>query len=110
MQSQPGLDNLDVAGEFGTSISAREWTEFRKRVTVKPLVLKWSTQKHASRIKKTDIRSYLWLGSSLTNLHLPESVLIVTQMIWGRLAVGCWSSVLAGACSRVHRWTASDWI
>ena len=27
------------------------------------------------RIKKADIRSYLWLELSLTNLHLPESVL-----------------------------------
>ena len=39
-------------------------------------VLRWYTQNHASRIKKADIRSYFWLGSSLTNLHLPESVLI----------------------------------
>ena len=31
----------------------------------------WSTQSHASRIKKPDIRGYLWLGSSLTNLQLP---------------------------------------
>ena len=35
-------------------------------------VVKWSTQNHASRIKKADICSYLWLGLSLTNLHLPR--------------------------------------
>ena len=34
-------------------------------------VLKWSTQNHASRIKKADIRSCLWPGDCLTNLHLP---------------------------------------
>ena len=37
-------------------------------------VQKWRTQNHASRTRKADLR-YLWLGSSLTNLHLPESVL-----------------------------------
>ena len=30
-------------------------------------VFKWLTQNHASRIKKADIRSYLWLGLSFTN-------------------------------------------
>ena len=36
-------------------------------------VLKWSeSQNHASGIKKADSRSYLWLGLSLTNLHLPS--------------------------------------
>ena len=39
------------------------------------LVLKWSTQNHASRIKKAEFRNYFWLGLPLTNLHLPESVL-----------------------------------
>ena len=41
-------------------------------------VLKWSTQNHASRIKQADIRSYLRLGLSLTNLH--PRVLTVAQM------------------------------
>ena len=57
---------------------ARPWihndTECFARIDVshnQSPVLKWSTQNHASRIKKADIRSYLWLGLSLTNLHLP---------------------------------------
>ena len=33
-------------------------------------VLKWSTQNHASGNKKPEIRSYVWLGSFLTKLHL----------------------------------------
>ena len=44
-------------------------------------VLRWSTQNHASRIKKADIRNYFWLGASLANLHLPESVLS-TWLTW----------------------------
>ena len=34
-------------------------------------VFAWSTGNHASRTKKADVSSYLWLGLSLTNLHLP---------------------------------------
>ena len=34
-------------------------------------VLKWSTQNHV-RIQKADIHSYLWVGISLTTLHLPR--------------------------------------
>ena len=34
-------------------------------------VLKWSTQNHASRNKKADIRNYFW-RLPLTNLHLPR--------------------------------------
>ena len=33
--------------------------------------VKWLTQNHASRIEKAEFRGNLWLGSSLTNLHLP---------------------------------------
>ena len=42
------------------------------RVKLKTPLLTWSeSQNHASRIKKADLRRYLWLGLSLTNLHLP---------------------------------------
>ena len=43
---------------------------FRKNRRVL-FVLEWSTQNHASRTKKADIRSYFCLGLYLTNLHLP---------------------------------------
>ena len=43
-------------------------------------VLKWSTQNHASRIKKADLRSYFWLGLSL-NLHQSPGFEHVTHMI-----------------------------
>ena len=35
-------------------------------------VLTW----YASRIRQADIRSYLWLGLSLTNLHLPRFLIV----------------------------------
>ena len=56
-------------------------------------VLEWSTQNHASRIKKADIRSYLWLGLALTNLHLPGCSLWLTSGQW--------------RCPRV--WKAFNW-
>ena len=67
-------------------------------------VLKWSTQNHASRIKKVDTRSCVWLGLSLTNLHLPESVLIVAHMKLTSKLVLCRRvrGVKKGSLSRSH--------
>ena len=36
------------------------------------LLLKWSTQNHARNYQKAAATIYLWLGLSLTKLHLPE--------------------------------------
>ena len=49
------------------------------------LVQKWSTQSHASRIK-ADIRSYLWLGSSLINLHLSPGFEDVAHIPFAQVA------------------------
>ena len=49
-------------------------------------VLQWSTQNHAARINKADIRNYFWLGLPLTNLHLP-----------GFDFVSCWQSWVGGS-------------
>ena len=39
-------------------------------------------QNHACRIKKADLRSYLWQGDCPLNLHLHESVLGTWQLDW----------------------------
>ena len=58
-------------------------------------LLKWSTQNHASRNKKADIRSYLLLGLSLTNLSY-------TRVLRPRLSK-VWQSNRLHACSSSHR-------
>ena len=52
-------------------------------VTIKSQVFKWSTQNHASRMKKPKIRNYLWPGDcrlSLTNLHQSPGFEHVAQL------------------------------
>ena len=44
-------------------------------------VQKWSTQNHASRTKKADIRSYLWQGDRPLRTFINPRVLIVTQVV-----------------------------
>ena len=66
--STPAVSNTTIKSRHRTAVP-KSFQEVAQLSHDENLVFKWSTQKHV-KIKEGG-RSYLWLGLSLANLHLP---------------------------------------